>query len=55
MESALEILEDISSKLEQNKKPSIIKSAFAGLKDFLISVGAGVTAGVINAKMQGLF
>lgn len=55
MESALEILEDISSKLEQNKKPSIIRSAFAGLKDFLISVGAGVTAGVINAKMQGLF
>lgn len=55
MESALELLEDISSKLDQNKKPGIIRSAFAGLKDFLISAGAGVTAGIINAKMQGLF
>ena len=55
MESALELLEDISSKLDQNKKPSIIRSAFSGLKDFLISAGAGVTAGIINAKMQGLF
>lgn len=53
--SALELLEEISSKLEQNKKPGIIKSAFIGLKDFLINVGANVTATLIAAKIQGLF
>ena len=53
--SALELLDEISTKLEQNKKPGIIKSAFIGLKDFLINVGANVTASVIAAKIQGLF
>lgn len=55
MESAIEILEDISTKLEQNKKPSIIKSALVGLKDFVLAAGANVTAALINAKIQGLF
>ena len=55
MDSAIELLEEISSKLEQNKKPSIIKAAFIGLKDFLINVGANVTATLIAAKIQGLF
>lgn len=55
MDSALELLEDISSKLEQNKKSSIVKAAFVGLKDFLLATGANVTATLITAKMQGLF
>lgn len=55
MESALELLNDISAKLEQNKKPSLIKSALVGLKDFVLATGANVTAALITAKIQGLF
>lgn len=55
METADELLADIKSKIEEEKKPHILKSAFVGLKDFLISTGANVTAGLIQAKMQGLF
>ena len=55
METAIELLEEISTKLDQNKKPSIIKSAFVGLKDFLITVGANVTATLRAAKIHGLF
>lgn len=55
MESAIEILDDISAKLEQNKKPGIIKSALMGLKDFVFAAGADVTAALIAKKMQGLF
>lgn len=55
MESALELLEDISDKIEQNKKPGMIKAALVGLKDFVLAAGANVTAALITAKMQGLF
>lgn len=55
MESALELLDEISDKLEQNKKPGIIKSALIGLKDFVLAAGANVTAALITAKLQGLF
>lgn len=55
MESALELLDEISDKLEQNKKPGIIKSALVGLKDFVLAAGANVTAALITAKIQGLF
>lgn len=55
MENALELLSDISDKVERNKKPSIIKSALVGLKDFVLATGANVTAALITAKIQGLF
>lgn len=55
MENALELLSDISDKVECNKKPSIIKSALVGLKDFVLATGANVTAALITAKIQGLF
>lgn len=55
MESALEILAEISEKLDQNKKPGVIKSALLGLKDFVLAAGANVTAALITAKIQGLF
>jgi len=55
METALEMLNDISEKLEQNKKPSIIKSALVGLKDFVLNTGSNVTAALIAAQIQGLF
>lgn len=55
IETATELLADIKLKIEEEKKPHILKSALVGLKDFLINTGAGVTAGVIQAKIQGLF
>lgn len=55
MDSAFELLDEISNKLEQKKKPGIIKSAFIGLKDFVIAAGADLTAALIAAKMHGLF
>lgn len=54
-DEAKELLAEIDNKIKKKKKPSIIKSAFIGLKDFLISVGAGLTVAVIEAKMNGLF
>lgn len=54
-ETAVELLSEISTKIEQDKKPSVIKAALVGLKDYLISVGADLTAALIMAKMQGLF
>ena len=55
IETATELLADIKLKIEEEKKPDILKSALVGLKDFLISTGASVAAGLIQAKMQGLF
>ena len=55
MNCAMELLDDISQKIEQKKKPNLLKAAFVGLKDFAVSVGADVTAALIFAKMQGLF
>ncbi len=52
---ALELLKEINSKIQKKKKIIIIKSAFSALKDFLISVGAGITVALIEAKMNGLF
>lgn len=55
MECIVEILDDISSKIEQKKKPGIIKTALIGLKDFALAAGANITAALITAKIQGLF
>ena len=52
-ECALDLLKDISSKIEQGKKPGIIKSALVGLKDFVLDVGANVTAALIAGIIQG--
>ena len=53
--SAFELLDEISEKLDQNKKPNIIKSALIGLKDFVSATGANVTAALIMEKIQELF
>lgn len=55
LENAHDILDDIAEKIEQGKKPNIIKSLMVGLKDFAISAGANITAELIKAKMSGLF
>ncbi len=54
-ESCLEMLKEISEKIDAKKKPGIIKSAFVALKDFLVDVGANVTANLIAAEIQGYF
>lgn len=54
METVEELLSEINKKIEKKKKPSVIKSAFVALKDFLISVGASITAALIQAKINGL-
>ena len=51
---ALEILEDINESIRNGKKKSIIKSALLGLKDFLINLGATITAALITSKITGL-
>ena len=55
MEIAIELLADIKLKIEEEKKPHILKSALVGLEDFLINTGANVAAGLIQTKMHGLF
>ena len=54
-ETVMELLSDIKSKIKEEKSPAILKAALIGLKDFLINVGASVAAGIIQAKIQGLF
>lgn len=55
METITELLSDIKLKIEEEKRPAILKAALIGLKDFLSNVGASVAAGIIQAKIQGLF
>lgn len=52
---ALELANEITEKIAKKRKPSIIKSAFCALKDFLIQVGAGLSVSLIQAKMNGMF
>ena len=54
-DAALEMLSEIRDKITQEKKPSVIKALLVGLKDFLINAGGGLAAGLIQAKIQGLF
>lgn len=54
-ETVMEIIADIKEKVSQNKKTSIVKSAFIGLLNFAGEVGAGLTSALIQSKIQGLF
>ncbi len=54
-EEVIEILNDIKESVSKKKKTSIIKNALLGLKDFLISAGATITANIINSKINGFF
>lgn len=53
--SVSELLSEINNKIESQSKPSIIRSAFVGLKDFLINAGSSLAAGLVQAKIEGLF
>lgn len=53
-EVALELVDDVESKVQQKKKSGVIKAALSGLRDFVVSVGADITAALIVAKIQGL-
>jgi len=50
-QEALEILDDIKDSIKEKNKHSFIKTALIGLKDFLISAGAGVAAAIIQTKL----
>lgn len=52
---AIEILDDVKEAVNKKKSNIIIKSMLNGLKDFLLSVGANITASLITAKIQGLY
>jgi hypothetical protein len=54
-ETAIEMIADIKEKVSQEKKSSILRSAFIGLLDFVSGVGASLTAALIQSKIQGLF
>lgn len=52
--TAKDILVDIRDKIDQKKKPSIIKVTLSGLKDFLIGAGANVAAALIQSKLKDI-
>ena len=52
---AIELLEDVSGKIKENRKPNIIKASVDVLKNFVASVGADVTASLIAEKIKDLF
>ena len=54
-EIALEMLAEIRDKIEQKKKPAIVKSALNAVKDFIINAGGSLVGGLIQAKFMGLF
>ena len=47
-----ELIAEVESKLATQAKPSVIKAALIGLKEFLISSGATVTGGLIVQYLQ---
>lgn len=54
-ETADELIAEVESKLATQAKPSVIKAALIGLKEFLISSGATVTGGLIVQYLQQSF
>lgn len=54
LETAKDILVEIRDKIDQKKKPSIIKATLSGLKDFLIGAGANVAAALIQTKLKDI-
>lgn len=54
-QDALEMIDDIESKAKSRKSKKVIAAAFNGLKDFLISVGAGLMVEYIKYKTTGMF
>lgn len=51
-ETADELITDVESKIAKQKKPTIIKAALSGLKEFLISAGANVASALIVQYLQ---
>jgi len=53
-ESAMELIDEVETKIAAQKKPGIIRAALSGLKDFLVAGGANVTAALIVQYLQSL-
>lgn len=49
---ALQLLEEISQKIDQKRKPKVIKSIVTELKEFLVGVGANVAAAFIQSRLH---
>lgn len=54
-EDAIELLEDVSEKIAEKRKPNVIKASVDGLKNFVAKVGANATASLIAEKIKDLF
>lgn len=54
-EDAIELLEDVSKKIAEKRKPNIIKVSVDGLKNFVTTVGANATASLVAEKIKDLF
>ncbi len=52
-ETALALLEDISDKISQKKKPSVIKAVAKALGESLMNAGASVAAEIVMARIEG--
>ncbi len=52
--SAMELILEAETKIAAQKKPGIIRAALSGLRDFLVAVGANVTAALIAQYLQTL-
>lgn len=52
-DKALQLLSEINEKIEQKRKPHVIRAVLVELKDFLLNAGATVTAALIQ-KTLGL-
>ena len=55
IDNANELVDEVETKIIEKKSHKIIKASLVGLKEFLIGVGANVTADLINGKMIVLF
>lgn len=53
-QDALELLAEISAKIEAKKSPAIITTTLRSLREFLIACGASTTAGLIVQWLQQL-
>ncbi len=54
-EDAFELLKEIKTKIDTEQKPNFIKASLIGLKDFLVGIGASLTATAVQSGITQLF
>lgn len=53
-ETALDLVDDVDSKISAQKNPILIRAVLTGLRDFLIASGASVTAALIVQMLSNM-